>query len=65
MNDAAVVEESAPGLLSVPEVARRLGIDPKTLRKSIAAGEVRSVKLCSAVRIPLAEVLRLLAAKAT
>ena len=64
MSDTATVEpEQAPGLITVPEAARRLGIDKKTLRKSIGLGEVKAVRLSSAVRVPLAEVERLLAAK--
>jgi excisionase family DNA binding protein len=49
--------------VSVPAAARRLKVNEKTLRKAIALGEVKAVKLAGAIRIPLAELERLLAAK--
>jgi excisionase family DNA binding protein len=64
MSEATVESEAGEGLLTIPEAARRLKIDPKTLRKALANGEVKSVKLAGALRVPAAEVERLLAASA-
>lgn len=58
----AVASEPVLGLLSIPEAARLLRVDPKTLRKAAGRGQVKTVRLSGALRIPAAEVERLLAA---
>jgi excisionase family DNA binding protein len=50
-------------MVPVKEAARRIGVNPKTLYKAIKAGQVKGVQLGTAVRIPAAELRRLLAAK--
>ena len=48
-------------LLSIRGAARQLGVDFETLRKAIERGQVRAVQLGDRLRIPAAEVERLLA----
>jgi len=48
---------------SIPQAAKLLGFNEKTLRKAIAIGTVKTLQLSSAVRISAAEIDRLLAAK--
>jgi excisionase family DNA binding protein len=48
-------------MLTVPEAARLIGIDPRTLRAAVRNGQVKAVTLASAVRVSRAEVDRLLA----
>ena len=37
-------------MLTVPQAARRLGVDPKTLRKRILAGEVTATRTGKGVK---------------
>jgi excisionase family DNA binding protein len=50
-----------PALLTVNEVARALRVHTVTVRRMIDRGDLRAVRACSAVRIPRAELDRLLA----
>jgi excisionase family DNA binding protein len=50
----------APQTYSVPEAARLLGIDPRTLRTAAAAGEIRCFRLGRRWLVPVIEVDRLL-----
>jgi excisionase family DNA binding protein len=55
-----------PALLTVQEVAALLRLDPSTVYRAAASGELESVrlsaKLGSAIRIPVEELRRLLGA---
>jgi hypothetical protein len=62
MSTATATEPQPRALLTVPAAARRLSLHPQRLRRAIAAGDVRAVTLAGAVRVPLAEIERLLAA---
>lgn len=48
-----------PKLLNAAAAARRLGIDPKTLRKAIDAGRVRTVLVDKRSMVPASEIDRL------
>ena len=47
-------------MFTVCEVAALLGVNHKTVRAEIAAGRIKSIPLGRLIRIPRAEVLRLL-----
>lgn len=48
-----------PKLLSKKEAASELGIDPKTLDKSIAKGQIVAVRVGERDKIPMSEINRL------
>ena len=54
------VPSSSPAAFTVPEAARQLSICRATVYRMIGAGEIRSVKIRNAVRIPRTEIERLL-----
>lgn len=41
----------APLLLTVPEVAQRLGLSPRTVERAISAGQLASVRVGRARRV--------------
>jgi excisionase family DNA binding protein len=45
---------------SVDEAARMIGVHPLTLRKAIARGEIRAVRVGRRILIPTTEIERLL-----
>jgi excisionase family DNA binding protein len=49
---------TAPGALSVREAGVALGLSPKTIRRRIEDGELRSFRLGGTVRIPTSEIIR-------
>ena len=46
---------AAAGMLSLAEAASRLGVSPRTVRRRVAAGELRGVRVGRLVRIAEAE----------
>ena len=50
-----------PETVSVPVFSQQLGIDPRTVRRAIAAGDIRCVRIGRRWLIPVAELDRLLA----
>jgi excisionase family DNA binding protein len=55
------MDEEPQRLYTVPAAAERIGIDPRTLRSSIRAGEIRCTRIGKRWLIPAVEVDRLLA----
>jgi excisionase family DNA binding protein len=53
--------EETQKMYAVPAAAERIGIDPRTLRASIRAGEIRCTRIGRRWLIPSTEVDRLLA----
>jgi len=60
MSAAEVDLERLPAMLKVPEVARLLRIGRNQTYASIDAGEIRAVRIGRSIRIPRAELARLL-----
>jgi excisionase family DNA binding protein len=52
--------EQTPSLLTTGEVATALRITSQTVRNRVADGTLRSVRIGDVIRIPAAEVTRLL-----
>jgi excisionase family DNA binding protein len=52
--------ESGNVLVSFPEAARRLGVDPRTLRRAAKLGQVKSIQLGRRWLIPRANLEKLL-----
>ena len=60
-------QQEIPELLTIPEVARRLRVSDKTLKKAIASGKLRPIHMTdqkSWPRLTESEVMRWLAARA-
>jgi len=52
--------QKAKAVVKIPELARLLGIDYRTVRAAVRRGELRAFKLGRGYYIPVAEVERLL-----
>lgn len=49
-----------PQLLTLPQAAQRLAVNRRTVERQIAAGHLHAVKIGSATRIEVAELMRYL-----
>ena len=49
----------SPGLLTPPAAARKLDIEPRTMRRLVDSGEIKTVLFAGYCYVPISEVRRL------
>lgn len=54
---------SSPQAISVQDAAKTLSCDPKTVYNAIDRGQIRVIRIGRIIRIPIAEMERLLSAQ--